>query len=308
MVFLVLGLGTGATYAGLGMGLVVAYRGSGVINFAHGAFAMYTTLFFVELREKGDLVFPWAGVPARVHVLDDPSTPVAFVAAVILGALIGLAAYGLVFRPLRHSPPLARVVASVGVMLTLQALAVLRFGTGTKTSKPLFPNDAVEIFGTRVPRERFFLAATVLIIAAILWVLYHKTLFGLTTQAAATNERVAALLGYSSDRVAALNWVIAAVIAAVTGILISPITSVNATNFTLFVVPALAAALVGRLMSFWHTAIAGLTLGMLQSVVILVQRESWFPRLGTVGPARGTPVPRHHRRLVLARRPPPDPR
>lgn len=286
---MMLGLGAGVVYAGLGMGLLIVFRGSGVINFAQGAFAMYATLFFLELRETGDMVFPWAGIPARVHLMDDPGTPLAFVVALGLAALIGFATYTLVFRPLRHSPPLARVVASVGVMLTLQALAVLRFGSGTRTAKAMFPSKAVSVLGVDVPRDRFFLAGIVVALAAALWVLFQRTTFGTATRAAATNERMTTLLGYSSQRIAAVNWVLASVVGALTGILVAPITSVNAGGFTLFVVPALAAVLVGRLSSFGITAAAGLALGAVQSIVILLQRESWFPGFLKTGLREGLP-------------------
>jgi ABC-type branched-subunit amino acid transport system ATPase component/branched-subunit amino acid ABC-type transport system permease component len=271
------------------MGLLIVFRGSGVINFAQGAFAMYATMFFVELRTTGDMVFPWAGLPARFHLMDDPGTPLAFALTLVLAALIGLASYLLVFRPLRHSPPLARVVATVGVMLTLQALAVLRFGTGTKTVKPIFPTEAVSILGYDVPRDRLFLAGVIVVMAFALWLLFQRTTFGLATRAAATNESMTTLLGYSSQRIAAANWVLASIVGAVTGMLVSPITSVNAAGFTLFVVPALAAVLVGRLNSFAVTAAAGLLLGSLQSMVLLLQREPWFPSWLSTGVREGIP-------------------
>jgi ABC-type branched-subunit amino acid transport system ATPase component/ABC-type branched-subunit amino acid transport system permease subunit len=271
------------------MGLLITFRGSGVINFAQGAFAMYAALFFVEFRTKGDVVLPWVGIPARFHVADDPATWQAFVLAVVLAAALGFLAHLLVFRPLRHSPPLARVVASVGVMLTLQALAVLRFGSGTKTSQALFPEDAVRLSSIDVPRDRIYLAVTVLVLAVALWLLFQRTVFGLATRAAATNERMTTLLGFSANAIAAANWVLASAIGAVVGILVSPITSVNAVSFTLFVVPALAAVLVGRLSSFGVTAVAGLLLGSLQSITILLQRESWFPEFLKTGLRDGLP-------------------
>lgn len=286
---MILGLGAGVVYAGLGMGLLIVFRGSGVINFAQGAFAMYATLCFLEFKESGDVVFPWAGIPARFHLMDDPGTPLAFALALTMAALIGLVTYLLVFRPLRHSPPLARVVASVGVMLTLQALAVLRFGSGTRTAKALFPREVVSVLGVDVPRDRFYLAGIIVVLGFVLWLLFQRTTFGIATRAAATNEQMTTLLGYSGQRIAAANWVLASVVGAITGILVAPITSVNAGTFTLFVVPALAAVLVGRLNSFGITAAAGLGLGAVQSTVILLQRESWFPDWLQTGLREGLP-------------------
>ena len=64
--FLLVGLGIGSLYAMLGVGLVVVYKGSGVINFAHGAMAMYIAFVFDELRDSGDYVLPFIGLPARI--------------------------------------------------------------------------------------------------------------------------------------------------------------------------------------------------------------------------------------------------
>ncbi len=81
LVFLVLGLGTGAVYAALGLGLVLAHRASGAVNFAHGAMAAYATYVFVELRSAGDLVLPVVGLPGRFHLADRPPLAVSLAVA-----------------------------------------------------------------------------------------------------------------------------------------------------------------------------------------------------------------------------------
>ena len=58
----ILGIGVGGLYAMLATGLVTAFKGSGVINFAHGAFAMYTVYAYDELNDSGNLVFPWVDI------------------------------------------------------------------------------------------------------------------------------------------------------------------------------------------------------------------------------------------------------
>ena len=93
------------------MGMYVAY--------------VYFTMrnFDVHTREiGGDLVLPILGLPTRVHVIDRPTVATALAIAVLIAALLGALVYGLVFRPLRHAPPLARVVASLGVFLYLSSV------------------------------------------------------------------------------------------------------------------------------------------------------------------------------------------
>jgi branched-chain amino acid transport system permease protein len=317
-VFLILGLGAGAVYAAIGLGLVLVHRASGVVNFAHGAMAMYVAYVFVELRESGDLILPVVGLPHRIPLLAAASPPVALGISVLVAALLGLVVHALVFRPLRAAPVLAKVVASVGLMVALQAVVFLHFGGRNRSVAPILSARPVEVFGLTFPRDRFSLVVLVVVVTAALWALYRFTRFGLATRAAAENETAATLLGYSPDRIAAANWVLASVLGGLFGILVAPITALNPISFTLLIVPALAAALVGRLTSFPVTAAAALALGMVQSALVKLQSDvTWLPRLGVrealpllviivVMVVRGQVIP--HRSTVRTGRPPLAPR
>ena len=279
--FGVLGLGTGAVYAALGLGLVLEHRASGVVNFAQGAMAAYATFVFVELRATGDLVLPLVGLPARFHLAGQPPLWACLAVASTVAAALGLAVHALVFRPLRSAPVLARVVASVGLLVALQAVIVLRFGSGNRPVAPVLPAEPLRLGGVVVPRDRLLLAAAVVASAAVLWALYRFTRFGLASRAVADDPTTAALLGQSPGRLSAANWVLASVLGGLAGILVAPITALNAATYTLLVVPALAAALVGRLRSFVVTTIAALALGVAQSELVEVQsRFDWVPRVG----------------------------
>jgi len=279
--FGVLGLGTGAVYAALGLGLVLEHRVSGVVNFAHGAMAAYAAYVFVELRSVGDLVLPVVGLPGRFHLGDRLPVGLCLVIAVVMSAALAVAVHGLVFRPLRRAPALARVVASVGVLVALQAVIVLRFGTQNRPVAPVLPADPVTFGGVIVPGDRLLLTVIVVVAAFALWALYRFSRFGLASRAVSDDPTTAALLGTPVERVAAANWAVAGVLAAVGGVLAAPITALNPGNYTLLVVPALAAALVGRLSSFAVTAAAALALGMAQSELVNLQsRFDWVPRVG----------------------------
>lgn len=275
--YLALGLGTGAVYAMLGLGLVLTYRASGVINFAHGAMAILPAYMFMELRSEGVLVIPVVGMPA-IDLGGPASLGVSMVLSLLLAALLGLLVYYLVVRPLRRAPLLARVVASVGVMITLQALVLLRYGTTTRSMEPVLPAEPVRALGVVVTSDRLYLAVIAVATAVVLWLVYRFTPFGLATRAAAENERAAVLLGYSPERLAAVNWTMASLLAGLAGILVAPLAGLTPTNYTLFVVPALAAALAGRLVSFGITVSAAITLGMLQSEVLSLESSyPWIP-------------------------------
>ncbi len=267
--FLLLGLGTGAVYAGLSLGVVLAYQGSGVINFAHGAMAMYVAFVYDELRDTGDYVLPVIGLPARIAAADGGlAFAPAFALAMGTAALLGYLVHVLVFNPLRRAPMLAKVVAAVGLMLVLRAIVELRFDTN-RIVDGVLPDERAEILGVVIARDRLWLALVVLVVTAVLWMLYRLTRFGLATRAAADQEKGAIVIGYSPSRLAAYNWVLASVVAGLVGILAAPITTVNSSNYVLFIVPAMACALVGRLRSLPVAAAAGLALGMVESVIVL---------------------------------------
>ena len=299
--FLLIGIGTGVIIGALAVGLTLSYRASGVINFGHGAIATYVTYVFIEMRQNGEYPIPplpnpvailfgilgWFGadldapdIPTVIDVGDGTSIAVAAAVALLTSILLGLGVHFCVFRPLRYGPPTAKVVASIGILLTLQAIVVLRFGSRAKRAEYLLPNDPVTVLGADVPRDRFLLLGLLLVVTFALWVAFRFTRFGIATRAAAENEEAATLLGYSADFQAAVSWVAASVIAGGVGILVAPITGVTPGRMTLLIVPAVAASLVGAFASFWTSALVGVGIGMTQSLIfILEQRQEWMPDL-----------------------------
>jgi ABC-type branched-subunit amino acid transport system ATPase component/branched-subunit amino acid ABC-type transport system permease component len=288
LVFALIGLGAGAVYAGLAQGLVLTYKGTGVINFAQGALAMWGAYVFSELRASGDLVFPNVVGPTRLHVGGVPT-----LAAVVLGVasvgVLALALHVVVFRPLREAPALAKVVASVGVMLTLQAIATIEFGSGQRRVPAFLPGGSVTVADLAVPVDRFFLAGAAIATAVLLWAWFRFTRTGLATRASAENELAVSLAGWSPDRLGAVAWMLSGAIAGLFGVLVAPLTGLNTVNFTLFVVPALAAALVGRFSSFGATCAAGLALGVAQSELLYIQTQSWYPAWAVSGASEAIP-------------------
>jgi ABC-type branched-subunit amino acid transport system permease subunit len=283
LLFLILGLGSGATYAILGQGLVLKYRSAGVVDFAHGAVAMFIAYVFVNLRSFGELELPLVLLPHQISLNggNGLSTGLAIVISLVYAAVLGLLLYVIVYRPLQSASPLTRVCASVGVMLTLQAIAVLNYSTEPVTTNPIFPSSGLSLAGITFPEDRLFFTGLVVVISVALALVYRYSRFGLATRAGAENDKGAALTGISATRIAGQNWVIATVLAGVAGILIAPISSLDPTSYTLFVVPALAAALIGRIQSFWITALAGLLIGCAQSEIDkLVSVFAWLPQQG----------------------------
>jgi branched-chain amino acid transport system permease protein len=258
VLFTLLGLGTGALIAGIGLGVVLTYRGSGVINVATGAEAMAAGYAFYSLRTV-------------------TGTPLALLGTLAFTVALGVAIELLAFRPLRTASPLARLVASLGVLLTLQASATLIYGTGARPAPSVLPHDVVRVTNVAIPADRFWLTGIVVAVTLGLTLAYRYTRFGLATRAASESQESAILAGLGASELSLVNTVLGALVAGGIGVLASSIVQLDATTLPLQVVPALGAVLFARFTSFAITCVAGVLIGVLQSLLYYASTQSWFP-------------------------------
>lgn len=299
------GIAQGALVAAIALGVVLTYRGSGVVNLANGAVAMYAAYVYTVLRADGDLFLPplpnplavIEGVAHQLRATQDlelPDLPTridlgpnmqfwpALGLSLLFCVLFGLALHFLVFRPLRHAPPLAKVVASVGVFIYLQAVIVVRFSTTPRSVRPLpfVDKSQVDLGIVSISQDQLFVAGLVVVCALALGFLFQRTHFGLATRAAAENEKGAIVLGYSPDLLAGINWVLSTVITGALGIFVASVNAnVDPIVIPALIVPALSAALIGGFSSFAWCTVAAFLLGMqLPLVQYLGVTASWFPK------------------------------
>ncbi|MBV9604003.1 MAG: ABC transporter permease [Solirubrobacterales bacterium] len=281
LAFALLGLGPGALYAGISLGVVLNYRGCGVINVAMGAIAVLGAYVFYGLRTGGYLFLPpLPFVPARIDLGGPVGVVPALVVAILVCALTGWLLDVVVLRALRNASPLAMLMATLGLMLSIQAVILLRFGASGQSAPSVLangPGDVVHILGVTVPSDEFELAGIVIVAALALAALYRWTRFGLATRAASENETTAVLAGLPPARLSAINTVLAASLAAALGVLVAPLTQLDSSTIPLAVVPAFGAALLARFTSFSIAAVAGVGMGVIESLVTYLQSRPWFP-------------------------------
>jgi ABC-type branched-subunit amino acid transport system ATPase component/branched-subunit amino acid ABC-type transport system permease component len=275
ILFAVLGLGAGALIASIALGVVLVYRGSGVINVAMGAIAMVAAYIFWALRTD------YFGFQLETA----PAFALTLVCMAVFGLVIELA----IFRPLRNTAPLAKLAASLGLLLVLESGMIVIFGNNLKSAPAVLPSDTVTIFDRVVPKDRFLLTGIVIVVAAVLAALFRWTPFGLSTRAASENEVSAMLAGLSPSRLALTNTVLASVVAGGLGVLVAPLIALDAQTLAFQVVPALAAALLAGFTSFFIACFAGLAIGMIQSLLVYWGTQSWFPTDTGGAPLRGLP-------------------
>lgn len=312
------GIAQGALIAAIALGVVLTYRGSGVVNFAQATIAMYVAYVYAVLRRDGDLFLPpipnplsliegivnslgnregeealdlW-DIPTRISFGPNMQFWPALIISLVFAVFLGLALHFLVFRPLRHAPPLAKVVASIGLFLFMQAVAIRRFTIQPYNvpEMPFFDANAKPIdlpFGISLRAEEIAIALLVIFFTVVLWAVFQMTRFGLATRAASENEKGAVVLGFSPDFLAGANWVISTVITGLLGIFAATIQgSVDPSTLPTLIVPALTAALVGGFTSFGITTAAAFGLGMLYPLIKTLEAQyDWYPSTG------GTPMP-----------------
>jgi len=249
--FALLGLGLGALYAFASQGLIAIYRGTGVLNFSLGATAIAGVFMQWELQyEHG-----W------------PFLAAAFV-GVAWSAFLGVLTHWMIMRPLRRASSLVRVIATLGVFITVQAGVVIRYGSSPRQVDSWLPTNRIALQGdVGITVDRFILLGIATAAAVGLWALYRSSQFGLATEAVSESERSAAAIGLSPNRIAILNWALGSAIACVAGILVVPIITLQVTAMTSLVLAALAAALVADFRSFPIATAAGLVLGIGQTLV-----------------------------------------
>ena len=270
--FALVGLGIGSLYALAAQGLIVIFRGSGVLNLGLGAIGMvgaYTA---------------WDATNGTFLVWSIPTQPfwVSLIIGTAVSAGIGALVQHFIIRPLRQRSALVKVIATLGVLLTLQALVILRWTSVAKVPPSHLPQNLISIAGARVNLDKFILLGIAILVTLGLYLFYRFTKFGLSTTAVAENETVAASLGLSPNRIAIINWAIGSGLAGVFAILIAPTVTLQPTVMTNLVLAATSVALVAGFRSFPIAMLAGLVIGVAQT---LVQSEiSGIPGIGAAVP------------------------
>jgi branched-chain amino acid transport system permease protein len=249
--FTVIGLVLGGTYALASMGLVLIYRVSGVLNFAQGGVAMFSTFIAYQIAVKN-------GLPSIVGLL----------AAIAASMVIGYVIERFTMRPLTGRPALTKVVITIGWLLVLQSAAGLIWGA-TAYHQPvhLVSRTGFRLTGTSViiGYDQLTTLIVALVFAFATAALLKYTILGTSMRAVADDPDTGKLWGISVNRVTAASWMAGSAMAAVAGVLITPLINFNTYSLTLIVIDAFAAALIGRLTSLPWTFVGAMFLGLAET-------------------------------------------
>lgn len=249
--FLVSGLAVGSLYALGGIGLVVLYRATGVLNLASGAIGALGVMLAWQLQQWG-----WA-------------QPVTWLVAILLATALSLV-YGRLIAPgLAWRDPVVKAVATLGFALVV--LGVTAFAWDDDVRKFALPTDAasVTVLGLRVTVTRLIVVAAAFVIVAGIWLYLARTRTGLQMRALANDRDLSAMIGVNILRVESIAWGIAGVIAGFTGLMFGDLVRLEPVVITFMVIPAVAAAICGRLDNLGLVLMGGLTMGVVESLLTL---------------------------------------
>src|SRR5712691_6796741 len=253
---LVLGLAAGSAYSLTAFGMILVYRGSGVVNFASGAIATVGTFVYYDLADTHGTAWP-----------------IAMVAGTVVSGALGAVTHLLIMKPMRKTSQLTRTIATLGVFVATNAALVMWEPAQLLEVKSFYPSGSWRpVSGLVIGYNQVILFAVTVVAACVLSFLWRRTTFGLRTSAVAENQRSSAALGISPDVIASVNWFIGCALAGLAGILLAPILGLQIATITSLLFPSLAAALVGRMDRFLPALLGGLVIGMGQGVV-----TNYFP-------------------------------
>lgn len=242
------GLVTGSVYSLVALGLTLIYGTMQVPNFAHGHLYMLGAYLSYTLVSRAGFNY-WAAMAVSVAVL----------------AALGAVLERLVFRPLRTAPHLNAMIAALGVMLFLEAVAQNIWGEEFRHVDSPYPG-VVSVFGLLVTEHRLILLGAAAALMAGLLLFLTRTVAGSAIRATAQNAEGALLVGIDTNRVAMSTFAISAALAAVAGSLVAPISLVYPSMGTMITLKAFAIVVVGGMGSVPGALAGGYLLALAESL------------------------------------------
>jgi branched-chain amino acid transport system permease protein len=252
--YIIAGLVLGGIYAIASAGLVVTYLSAGVLNFAFGALAYFIARFFYYLHSQQH----WGIAPSAI------------VAIVLAAPALGVVLYYGLFRLLRLSTVLIKVVATLGLSVAIPPLATLLFGNQTILKAPGLAPEPVQVFhflGVPVTMDQIIVYGCVLLVMAAGAVILRYSDVGLRVRAMVDSPAMTSLSGTNPTAVSVGVWAVSIFLAGLSGVLSAPIIGLDPNDYTLLMAAAFAAVIAAQLRNLPIAVAVGLLMGVAGSLV-----------------------------------------
>jgi branched-chain amino acid transport system permease protein len=257
--FIVAGLVLGGIYAISASGLVVTYQSAGILNFSFGAIAYTVARFYYFLNSQHS----W------------PILYAALLAILGLGPMLGLFLYFGLFRWMRLSSTLIKVLATIGISVALPPLDTVIFGNQQILSAPglaPLPVRVFQVIGVPVTLDQVIVYSCVVAILVAGFLILRYTDIGLQIRALVDSPAMTSLSGTNPGRMSAAVWAVSTTLAGLSGVLVAPIIGLDAGDITLVMVAAFAAVIAAKLRSLPVAAAVGLGMGIVSALF-----QYWLP-------------------------------
>jgi branched-chain amino acid transport system permease protein len=256
-------------YAMFGLGIVVTYQASRVLNLAQGAMAMFPAYLAYEATKSG---MPPVLAP---------------VVGIVAGGILGVVAERVMLRSLRAKGPAVQTVGTVALLSLLIAVAAKLFGTAAVATPNPFPKGQFHVGGGVLQSSQLGLLVVAIAVAVGFFAVFRFTDLGLAMRGAAQNRRAAALMGVNPNLTTTAAWLIAGATAGLGGVLLAAATSLHPYNLSLAVLPAFVAALIGGLENLPGVLTGSLLVGVVLGAVPAFGQLPW---LGSMASQAGAPT------------------
>jgi len=242
------GLAAGSIYGSVALALVLIYRTTGIVNFAQGEMAMFSTFIAWGLIE--------ANIPLGL----------AIVLTLVLSFAGGMAIERVIIRPVEGSDPLALVIVTLGLLILLNSGAGWIWGFNNRAFPSMFGDGRVDIGGVRISWESIGITAMTLGVVGLLFLLTQKTKIGLAMRAVSANPESSRLAGIRVGRTLAIGWGLAAAVGAFAGVLIAPSLFLDVNFMGAVLIYSFAAATLGGFDSPMGAVIGGWIIGVTETL------------------------------------------
>jgi branched-chain amino acid transport system permease protein len=246
---LVTGLVNGGVYALLAIGFSLIFGVARIVNIAHTAFYMLAAYCFYTLLVKVGLGFALSALIAVGGV-----------------TLLSVVCYRLVIEPVREHES-AVLIATIALALIFQELMLFTFG-GHFLGVPSTLEGAVRLLGVTIPYQRLLILVVAGVMLGAVWFMLYRTRLGLAIRATANDLEVASLMGMNVHRVAMATVAISVALAAVAGVVVSPVLVVDPFMWLSPLVTMLAIVVLGGLGSLKGSLIGALIIGYVEAITV----------------------------------------
>jgi branched-chain amino acid transport system permease protein len=246
--FIASGLVTGTIYALLGLGLVVIYSVTRVVNVAQGEFAAFGALLAAVMASRGTPL--WVTMPVAVSAT----------------AALGAGLHRLAIRPARGASTLVLLIITIAMHLALKGILLLIFGTNPYSLPPLSAGPPVRIFSAVLARQGLWVMTVTGGALVLLYLFFTKTIRGKSLRACAANVTAARLVGIRVAWMGTLAWGIAGALGGLAGVLIAPLTLATYDMGLILGLKGFVGAVVAGLVSYPWTVAACIGFGIVESL------------------------------------------